>query len=51
MILRGKHRMIDFIAEFIAGLIELLATPWVDKMNKKWKRRKNRWIPMIKRTP
>ena len=32
--------MIDFIAEFIASLIEWLATPWVDKMNKKWKRRK-----------
>lgn len=43
--------MIDFIAEFIASLIEWLATPWVDKMNKKWKRRKNRWISMTKRTP
>lgn len=43
--------MIDFIAEFIASLIEWLAMPWVDKMNQTWKRRKNRWISMTKRTP
>lgn len=34
--------MIDFIAEFVAGIIELLIEPWIDKMNKKWKRRKNK---------
>jgi len=32
--------MLDFIADFIAGVIELLVSPWTDKMNKKWKNRK-----------
>ena len=32
--------MLDFIADFIAGIIELLTRPWIDKMNKKWKNRK-----------
>ena len=32
--------MFDFIADFIAGIIEVLAKPWTNKMNKKWKKRK-----------
>lgn len=31
--------MVDFIADFIAGIIELITKPWVDKMNKKWRNR------------
>lgn len=34
--------MFDFIADFIAGMIELLAEPWVEKMNKKQKCKKQR---------
>ena len=32
--------MLDFITDFIAGVIELLASPWTDKINKRWKNRK-----------
>ena len=32
--------MVDFIADFIAGIIELITKPWVDKMNKKRRTRK-----------
>ena len=32
--------MLDFVADFIAGIIELFTRPWIDKMNKKWKNRK-----------
>ena len=37
--------MVDFVADFIAGIIEVITKPWVDKMNKKWKTRKkvDRW--------
>ena len=35
--------MVDFIADFIAGIIELITKPGVDKMNKKWKSRKKKW--------
>ncbi len=32
--------MVDIVADFIAGVIELTTNPWVDKMNRKWKSRK-----------
>ncbi len=32
--------MVDFVADFMADIVELIAKPWVDKMNKKWKSRK-----------
>lgn len=38
--------MPDFVVEFIASIIELLSEPWINKwtskMNKKWKKWKNR---------
>lgn len=34
--------MSDFIADFIAGIMEFFTRPWIDKMNMKWKSRKKR---------
>ena len=38
--------MPDFVVEFIASIIELLSEPWINKwtskMNKKWKKWKNK---------
>lgn len=34
--------MLDFIADFICGILEMLTEPWIDKLAEKWKKRKRK---------